>query len=127
MKNYEKYAEKIKKYKDSKDEYFCNEFIIPHILKKDSCADISCEHCHILQTIWLLEEYEEPKEPETDWSKVAVDTPILVRNYEDEVWIRRHFAKYEGGKVYAWQAGGTSWTEDHIASWKYAELAEMEE
>ena len=49
MKNYEKYADKIKKYKDSKDEYFCNEFIIPHILKKDSCADISCEHCHILQ------------------------------------------------------------------------------
>ena len=35
MKNYEKYADKIKKYKVSKDEYFCNEFIIPHILKKD--------------------------------------------------------------------------------------------
>ena len=121
MKNYEKYADEIRKYRGHS---FCNDFIIPHILKSSDCGDTYCDVCRIRQMIWLLEEYEEP---ETDWSKVAVDTPILVRNYEDEVWIRRHFAKYEGGKVYAWQAGGTSWTEDHIASWKYAELAESEE
>ncbi len=127
MKNYEKYADKIKKYKVSKDEYFCNEFIIPHILKKDSCAGIGCEHCHMLQMIWLLKEYEEP---EVDWSKVEVDTPILVRNPEDEEWIRRHFAKYENGLVYSWCDGCTRWTayrSKYVTKWKYAKLAESEE
>lgn len=129
MKNYEKYADKIKKYKDSKDEYFCNEFIIPHILKKDSCADISCEHCHILQMIWLLEECEETKEPETDWSKVEVDTPILVRNddYATTSWLRRYFAEYDDGVVYAWNCGCTSWSETVMTAWKYAKLAESED
>ena len=127
MKNYEKYADKIKKYKVSKDEYFCNEFIIPHILKKDSCAGISCEHCHMLQTIWLQEEYEEP---ETDWSKVEVDTPILVRTVEGADWVKRNFAKYEGGMVYVWNNGKTSWTaldNECVTPWNYAKLAESEE
>ena len=124
MKNYEKYAEKIKKYKASKDEYFCNEFIMPHILKKDSCAGISCEHCHVLQTIWLQEEYEEP---EVDWSKVEVDTPILVRDTENEKWFKRHFAKYENGLVYAWKDSCTSWTTEDMTEWDYAKLAEDEE
>ncbi len=124
MKNYEKYADKIKKYKVSKDEYFCNEFIIPHILKKDSCAGIGCEHCHMLQMIWLLKEYEEP---ETDWSKVEVDTPILVRDGEDEEWNKQHFAECDGKVVCAWRGGKTSWTEDCVMGWNYAKLAESEE
>ena len=126
MKNYEKYADKIKKYKVSKDEYFCNEFIIPHILKKDSCAGIGCEHCHMLQTIWLLKDYEEPEEPETDWSDVNVDTPILVRQGKTSDWLERHFAKYENGNVYAWVDGQTSWTGADEIKWKYAKLAEGE-
>ena len=125
MKNYKKYADEIKKYKVNKDEYFCNEFIIPHILKKDSCAGIGCEQCHMLQTIWLLEEYEEP---EVDWSKVEVDTPILVRDFEGSDWFRRHFAKYENGLVYAWKDSRTSWTADNMTTaWQCAKLAESEE
>lgn len=130
MKNYEKYADKIRKYKTNKDEYFCNEFIMPHILKKDSCAGIGCEHCHMLQTIWLLEDYEEPKEPEIDWSKVEVDTPILVRNseYATTSWLRRHFAKYENGLVYAWKDSRTSWTANNMTTaWQCAKLAESED
>ena len=130
MKNYKKYADEIKKYKVNKDEYFCDEFIIPHILKKDSCASISCEHCHMLQLLWLMEEYEEPKEPETDWSKVEVDTPILVRTVEGADWVKRNFAKYEGGMVYVWNNGKTSWTaldNECVTPWKYAKLAESED
>lgn len=127
MKNYKKYADEIKKYKVNKDEYFCDEFIIPHILKKDSCASISCEHCHMLQTIWLMEEYEEPQEPETDWSKVEIDTPILVRQDKTGDWLKRHFAKYENGDVYVWADGQTSWTGTGKIKWKYAKLAESEE
>lgn len=76
---------------------------------------------------WLFSEY---KEPEVDWSKVKVDTPILVRDYESEEWVRRYFAKFADGKVYAWVSGVTSWTVDDeydVTFWKYAKLAENEE
>lgn len=124
MKNYEKYADEIKEYKVSKGGYFCNEFIMPYILKKDSCAGIGCEHCHMLQMIWILEDYEEP---ETDWSKVEVDTLILVKDHEDREWLKRYFAKYEDGYVYAWGNGCTSWNADNMYAWPYAKLAESEE
>ena len=126
MKNYEKYADEIKKYKVSRGGYFCSEFIMPHILKKDSCAGINCEHCHILQMIWLLEEYEEPEEPEIDWGKVEVDTPILVRQDKNGDWLKRHFAKYENENVYVWADGQTSWTGADEIKWKYAKLGEDE-
>ena len=73
-----------------------------------------------------MEEYEEPEEPEVDWSKVEVDTPILVKNSEDEEWRKRHFAKYKNGNVYAWSDGLTSWTAYDKMVWKYAKLAEDE-
>ena len=125
MKNYEKYADEIRE-KIGKDEggYFCSEFVEPYILKTESCFNMNCDACHMLQTIWLLEEYEEP---ETDWSKVEVDTPILVKAIDDGKWKKRYFAKYEGGVVYAWDGGKTSWNKDCVASWQYAKLAESEE
>lgn len=73
-----------------------------------------------------MKDYEEP---EVDWSKVKVDTPILVRDYECEEWLERHFAKYENGAVYAWDVGRTSWTahNNEATLWDYAKLAESEE
>ena len=124
MKNYEKYAEKIREYKD---ENYCSEFIKPHILEADNCNGIDCQRCAMLQLLWMLEDY---KEPEVDWSKVEVDTPILVRQVEDGEWIKRHFAKCEGGIVYTWTDGHTSWTvsyDEEVTGWKYAKLAESEE
>ena len=121
MKNYEKYAEKIREYNGPN---FCTDFIVPYVLKSDDCFN-NCSRCGMLQIIWLLEDYEEP---ETDWSKVPVDTPILVRDYEGSDWFRRHFAKYENGTVYAWDGGDTSWSGgDVMTMWKYAKLAESEE
>ena len=70
---------------------------------------------------------EEYKEPETDWSKVAVDTPILVRDCEIQVWERRYFAKYENGVIYAWAGGCTSWNTSNMTTWEYAKLAESED
>lgn len=119
MKNYEKYAEEIKNC-DGKN--FCNNFVIPVIRKGCECLG-SCEQCRMLQNIWLLEEYEEP---EIDWSKVEIDTPILVRDYEGQEWERRYFAKYENKTIYAWDSGRTSWTEDGVTEWRLAKLAETE-
>lgn len=121
MKNYEKYADKIREYKGTN---FCRDFVKPYILKSDSCDGLSCGACNMSGMIWLLEEY---KEPETDWSKVEVDTPILVRDTEDEGWRKRYFAKYKNGVTYAWNGGGTSWSVNIMTDWKYAKLAESEE
>ena len=76
---------------------------------------------------WLFSEY---KEPEVDWSKVKVDTPILVKDILKSEWIKRYFAKYENGRVYVWKEGKTSWSavnEHDVNFWKYAKLAESEE
>lgn len=127
MKNYEKYADEIKRYSDS--QVLCDKIKIPFILEPigKSCArDIDCDTCQTLTTLWLLEEYEEPKEPEIDWSKVKVDTPILVRQGKNGTWLERHFAKYENGDVYAWVDGQTSWTGADKIKWRYAKLAEDE-
>ena len=121
MKNYEKYADELKEYKGQN---FCKDFVQPNILKSDSCDGLACGACYMLQTIWLLEDY---KEPEVDWSKVEVDTPILVRDYEGQKWARRYFAKYENETVYAWDGGRTSWSGDGVTEWEYAKLAESEE
>ena len=125
MKSYEKYVDKIKEYGGND---FCSMFIEPHILKPIglSCGDLACGACRVLQLVWLAEG-EAPKEPETDWSKIKIDTPILVRDDESEKWFKRYFAKYEGGVVYAWKSGRTSWTEDCMIEWSYAKLAENEE
>ena len=76
---------------------------------------------------WANSEYVEPP---VDWSKVEVDTPILVRDSEEEAWRKRYFAKYEDNTVYAWKLGRTSWStlrSDGINAWKMAKLAESEE
>ena len=100
------------------------------------CVSMKCSECGFYSTNyscthnvreWLDSEYVAPP---VDWSKVAVDTPILVRDSEKESWRKRHFAKYEDNAVYAWSGGATSWSacrSSDIANWKMAKLAESEE
>ena len=73
---------------------------------------------------WANSEYIEPP---VDWSKVAVDTPILVRDYNEQDWLKRYFAKYENGVVFSWAEGSTSWSARRTTRWKEAKLAESEE
>ena len=63
-----------------------------------------------------------------DWSKVKVDTPVLVRDFEDMKWRKRYFAFFKDGKVHTWNGGVTSWTCENpncVMSWVYAKLAEV--
>lgn len=103
----------------------CKEILMAQLnISKEEYYKESCRK-NILK--WLLSEY---KEPEIDWSKVEVDTPILVRESEQNPWLKRYFAKFKDGKVYAWDSGKTSWSiEDKtgMLCWKYAKLAESEE
>lgn len=63
-----------------------------------------------------------------DWSKVAVDTPILVKQHEQDKWEKRHFAYFKDESVYAWLCGATSWSADYegdTTNWNLAKLAEV--
>lgn len=44
-----------------------------------------------------------------DWTNVAVDTPIKVER-SDGVFVNRHFATYDNGKVCYYRGGRTSWS-----------------
>lgn len=62
---------------------------------------------------------------EIDWSKVEVDTKILVSN-DDVRCYRAHFAKFENNTIYSFSNGTTSFTYEYSAfePWKYAILYE---
>lgn len=62
-----------------------------------------------------------------DWSKVPVDTPILV-SLDDKLWLCRYFADFKNGIVYTWSNGATSWSvprREHKDAWSFAKLAEV--
>lgn len=70
---------------------------------------------------WLLPDFNEPNYLDIgkylgimDWSKVAVDTPIIV-NLGNGTKLKRHFAKCDGHNIYYYKKGKTSWTFDDIA------------
>ena len=59
-----------------------------------------------------------------DWSKVVIDTKLLVSK-DGEIWFRRYFAKYEDGKIYCFRSGASSFSaddEDDVMVWKYVKL-----
>ena len=100
----------------------CNNSILcRHCLFNNNNHSFSCSDDALK---WLLTEYKEPK---VDWSKVKVDTPILVRNDGNPRWTRGYFAGYVHETVYAWKYGKTSWTAGDASGWKYAKLAESED
>lgn len=96
------------------------------------CYDASCRECLfaddkraciMARKEWLNAEYEEP----VDWSKIAVDTPILVSN-DNKQWHRRYFAEYKDGFVCTWDNGATSWSAiDAMSPWQYATLKDREQ
>lgn len=133
MTNKEKYKEKILDYLIN-----CSDIAID---KKtgivcDCSFQIGCSWCAFCnedgnccernKTKWLNEEYVEPK---VDWSKVPVDTPVLV-SQNGSTWFKRYFAGFDKGVVSAWNQGATSWSSDFdydTTKWTYVKLAESEE
>lgn len=45
-----------------------------------------------------------------DWSKVAVDTPIIVEYEGIKKPLNRHFSRFSNGNIYYFTEGKTSWT-----------------
>lgn len=100
-----------------------------------SCYDINCGQCKFFTGIglcsknrkeWLESEYIEP---EIDWTKVPIDTKVLVADFVDGPWIPRYFAGLDKkGTPLTWQFGRTSFTsknkrpEEKATVWKYIKL-----
>lgn len=112
--------EEGKEYKLGNKIYTINE---GELLYKDN-EDIGFIYCCIKYndiTKYNFTEYTPP----IDWSKVEVDTKLLVKGDRSDRWIRRYFAKYENNRIYAFDNGYTSWVtgdSDTISCWNYAKL-----
>lgn len=90
-----------------------------------SCAFYDRDDCIVSKQEWANSEYIEPP---VDWSKVAVDTKIFVKDSESGEWLPRYFAKYKDGFVYTFRDGKTSWSsQGNTLYWNYAKLAESED
>lgn len=62
-----------------------------------------------------------------DWSKVSVDTPVLVSS-NGVKWYRRYFAKVDYLDVWVWDNGATSWSignDRDVTKWTHIKLAEV--
>lgn len=95
-------------------------------LSKYSLSCNELEMLEPLEAIKTIMDYEIP----IDWTKIEVDTPVLVRGSVTDEWYRRYFARYENGEVYAWANGATSWSvkdDECVIFWKYAKLYEKED
>lgn len=100
--NYEHYKKEI-------DELFAKEACIGFNVVTNrvcECDDINtCAECEFdindcgygcanKFAMWLVSEYKDPAK-NVDWSKVPVDTPVLVRDDDTDPWKQRYFAEYK--------------------------------
>ena len=91
---------------------------------KTRCNDCAChdsdKDCQEFIKEWANSEYIKF----VDWNKIQVDTPILVKNRQGEIWYHRYFYKYDNGKIYSWEGGTTSWSNSGFCEdWEMAKLA----
>lgn len=102
--------------------------------KGNGCNDIWCNDCPFMgqcrpmelgtpeKALELVMNYGIP----VDWTKVPVDTPIYVRDSEEDEWLPQYFSRFIDGKVFAWVGGKTSFSSknklSNTISWKFAKL-----
>lgn len=66
---------------------------------------------------------------EVNWNKVPIDTKVLVKDDDNNKWIRRHYAGYDEEKklFIAFTDGGTSWTTKDTTEWAQCKLEDEED
>lgn len=121
------------KFKDEPDEML-SAFLAVVEGKPVHCEDMDCQECDFRGKCpvrekcvidWLNAEYQEPP---VDWSKVPIDTPVLVSD-TGKAWTRRHFAGIdESDNLLAYAFGKTLWSSGNTTEvWRYMKLAEGNE
>lgn len=102
MTNYEHYEKEIKRITNLGLHFAVDK----NTQRIASCADFECKDClftgspscNIKKFKWGYEEYVGS---DVDWSKVPIDTKILVSDNQNDDWLPRYFAKYKNGIVWA--------------------------
>ena len=93
---------------------------------------MSCENCSFCVADsgcdiekWLDSEYVEPEKEEVDWTKVPIDTKVLV-SFDGVNLYRRYFAGVSDRTNYpqVFANGGDSWSTLRTEMWKYIKLYE---
>ena len=96
--------------------YSCNKFIYANCLKSIFPKMKGNEVLKIATELGVV-----------DWSKVPVDTPVIVWDKCPEISQRRYFAKFKHGQIFTWNEGATSWSafsKDACTPWLNGKLAE---
>ena len=94
---------------------FLNPFL-PRVMVDSTCFEEKDQLIDIAEYLGIV-----------DWSKVPVDTPILVKDDYDDKWEKAYFAKHEDEMIYAWNDGRTSFSarnKDDAVIWDCAKLAD---
>jgi hypothetical protein len=73
-----------------------------------------------------VKDWPNPPKP-LDWSKVAVDTLVLVRDKPNQTWLKRYFSEYKNNMFYCWDGGKTSHTTQEKICWSECSLTEPKE
>lgn len=131
MINYEKYKDEIDEIFDTNDGTIA---INKNTNEITNCSDFECSKClfsarynntiscAITMAKWLVSEYK------VDWSKVPVDTPVLI-SVDNRNWFNRYFAGVnEKGQPTVFCYGATQWSNgyEEPCHFKYIKLAEVE-
>lgn len=133
MTNYEKHKKKIDKIlhdtyriavdKNAKEVVDCTELNCMNCLFS-YCYNES-RYCEVNRIKWLVAEYAEP---EVDWSKVPIDTPVVI-SVDNRSWFNRYFAGVnEKGQPTVFCNGATQWSNNGCEEsycFKYIKLAEV--
>ena len=124
MTNYESFEP------DSVKEVFARSFAVDKRTGKvKTCSKWDCVNCLFYESNdcikaredWLDQPALDP-EKDIDWSKVPVDTPVIVWNTDEEY--RRYFSGIKDGRFSAYADGRTSWSSitGNIRHWNHCKL-----
>ena len=115
---------------DSVKEVFARSFAVDKRTGKvKTCSKWDCVNCLFYESNdcikaredWLDQPALDP-EKDIDWSKVPVDTPVIVWNTDEEY--RRYFSGIKDGRFSAYADGRTSWSSitGNICHWNHCKL-----
>ena len=65
-----------------------------------------------------------------DFRTYKIDEPVMVRDRDEEEWLRRYFAGVKADKPCAWDNGATSWSvgsPDNMLAWEQCRRPTKEE
>lgn len=81
---------------------------------------------NIGDAIEIVQNWSNKNQPEIDWTKVPIDTPVLVKDKSDAEWIERYFVAYlpnANEKFCAFNDGDTRENTGGVSCWNECRLA----